>query len=115
MYGIFVRTLHGFEQKPLFRRHLRVERFRAVRIAVRPAHEIIHAHAEEIRERDEHGAVDIRYELENTFFMPIHLLVVDVYYALPFGKIYGFVKDTNGKKYVVDGMLGIGEDKSTRM
>ena len=67
------------------------------------------------RIRDEHGAVDIRYELENTFYMPIHLLVVDVYYALPFGKIYGFVKDTNGKKYVVDGMLGIGEDKSTRM
>ena len=43
------------------------------------------------------------------------VLVVDTYYALPFGKIYGYVKDVNGKKYVVDGMLGIGEDKSTRM
>ena len=65
--------------------------------------------------RDEHGAVNIRFEIANTFYMPIHALVVDVYYALPFGKIYGFVKDTNGKKYVVDGMLGVGEDKSTRM
>lgn len=47
--------------------------------------------------------------------MPIHLLVVDVYYALPFGRIYGYVKDTEGRKYTVDGMLGIGEDKTTRM
>lgn len=27
----------------------------------------------------------------------MHFLVIDVYYALPFGKIYGYVKDTNGK------------------
>ena len=67
------------------------------------------------RVHDEHGCVDIRFEITDTFYMPMHFLVVDVYYALPFGKIYGFVKDTNGKKYVVDGMLGIGEDKSTRM
>ena len=67
------------------------------------------------RIHDEHGCVDIRFEITDTFFMPMHFLVVDVYYALPFGKIYGYVKDTNGKKYVVDGMLGIGEDKSTRM
>lgn len=67
------------------------------------------------RIRDEHGCVDIRYELDNTFYMPIHALVIDVYYALPFGRIYGYVKDTEGRKYTVDGMLGIGEDKTTRM
>lgn len=65
--------------------------------------------------RDEHGCVDLRYEIDNVFYMPIHLLVVDVYYALPFGRIYGYVKDTEGRKYTVDGMLGIGEDKTTRM
>ena len=67
------------------------------------------------RVHDDYGCVDIRFEIENTFYMPIHLLVVDIYYALPFGKIYGYVKDVNGKKYVVDGMLGVGEDKFTRM
>lgn len=65
--------------------------------------------------KDEHGCVDIRYEIENVFYMPIKALVIDVYYALPFGKIYGYVTDTNGKKYIVDGMTGIGEDKRTRM
>ena len=65
--------------------------------------------------RDEHGCVDLRFEIDDVFYMPIHLVVVDVYYALPFGRIYGYVKDTEGRKYVVDGMLGIGEDKSTRM
>ena len=35
--------------------------------------------------------------------------------ALPFGYISGYVTDTNGKRYTVDGMLGIGEDKTTRM
>ncbi len=65
--------------------------------------------------KDEHGCVDIRFEIADVFKMPIHALVVDVKYDLPFGKIYGFVTDTNGKKYVVDGMTGIGEDKTTRM
>ncbi len=65
--------------------------------------------------KDEHGCVDIRFEIEDTFRMPIKPIVVYVDYDLPFGKIYGFVKDTNGKKYVVDGMTGIGEDKTTYM
>lgn len=58
------------------------------------------------------GIVDITYKINKVFYMPIPLMC---YYALPFGKIYGYVTDTNGKKYTVDGMLGIGEDKSTRM
>lgn len=65
--------------------------------------------------KDEFGLVDIRFEIEKTFYMPVHLLVIDIYYALPYGKIYGYVTDTNGKRYVVDGMTGIGEDKTTRM
>ncbi len=58
------------------------------------------------------GLVDVTFKLHNTFYMPIPLMC---YYALPFGELSGYVTDTNGKKYVLDGMLGIGEDKSTRM
>lgn len=65
--------------------------------------------------KDDHNCVDIKFEIEDVFKMPIHALVVDVKYDLPFGKISGYVKDTNGKKYIVDGMTGIGEDKTTRM
>ena len=45
----------------------------------------------------------------------MHLLVLDIYYALPFGKVFGYIKDVNDKTYIVDGMLGIGEDKTTRI
>lgn len=58
------------------------------------------------------GIVDIKFEIDQVFYMPIPLLC---YYALPYGKISGYVTDTNGKKYVVDGMIGIGEDKTTHM
>lgn len=61
------------------------------------------------------GIVDVKFEIKDVFYMPIHLGLVDVYYALPYGNISGYVTDTNGKRYVVDGMLGIGEDKTTRI
>lgn len=65
--------------------------------------------------RDKYGYVDIVFEIDDTYEMPIHLGVIDVSYYLPFGKLYGFVKDENNRKYVVDDMTGIGEDKSTRL
>ena len=58
------------------------------------------------------GIVDLKFEIKQVFYMPIPLLC---YYALPYGTISGYVTDTNGKKYVVDGMIGIGEDKTTHM
>ena len=65
--------------------------------------------------RDEYGKVDLKFEIENVFYMPMHFVVLDVYYALPFGRIYGTVEDTNGKVYTLNGAYGIGEDKTTRM
>lgn len=65
--------------------------------------------------RDEYGKVDLRFELDNVFYVPMHFLVVDVYYALPFGRIYGKVEDTLGRVYNLNGVQGIGEDKTTRM
>ncbi len=61
------------------------------------------------------GIVDVTFKIDKVFYMPVHVGVVDVYYALPYGTIYGYVTDENGKKYIVDGMTGIGEDKTTRI
>ncbi len=61
------------------------------------------------------GLVDVTFNISKVFYMPIHALVIECYYALPYGTIKGYITDTNGKKYIVDGMLGIGEDKTTRM
>ncbi len=64
---------------------------------------------------DEFGMVDITFEIADVFYLPIHAIVIDAYYALPYGKIYGYVKNEAGKVFNVDGMLGIGENKTTRM
>ncbi len=68
-----------------------------------------------IVDEKEEGIVDVKFEIKDVYYMPIHLGLVDVYYALPYGIISGYVTDTEGKKYVVDGMTGIGEDKATRI
>lgn len=66
---------------------------------------------------DESGLdiVNVTFKIKRTFYMPIHLLFVDCYYALPFGTVHGYVTDTEGRRYDVDGMIGVGEDKTTRM
>ncbi len=58
------------------------------------------------------GLVDVTFKIDKVFYMPIPLMC---YYALPFGVISGYITDTNGKKYVLDGMTAVGEDKTTRM
>ncbi|UKI14705.1 MAG: hypothetical protein L6V85_01375 [Clostridiales bacterium] len=61
------------------------------------------------------GTRACRYHFQNrqrVFICPFPWLFIT---PLPYGKIYGYVTDTNGKKYTVDGMVGIGEDKTTRI
>ncbi len=64
---------------------------------------------------DDNGKVEVFFDMRKDFKMMLHLLVVDISYRLPYGYVKGFVTDTNGKKYIVDGMTGIGEDKTTRI
>lgn len=59
------------------------------------------------------GIVDVTFTFNTAFKMPTPSFIT--YYILPFGTISGYVTDTNGKKYVLDGMLGIGEDKTTNI
>lgn len=59
--------------------------------------------------------VNLTYNIGDAFYMPIHVLVVDVYYELSYGTVSGFVTDTNGKKYFLNNMAGIAEDRSTRV
>ena len=68
-----------------------------------------------VTDEDGKGLVDVTFKINRVFYMPIHALVIDCYYALPYGTLSGYVTDTNGKQYRLDGMLGIGEDKTTRM
>lgn len=65
--------------------------------------------------KDEHGKVDVKFVVEDTFKIVLNVGIIMMKYYLPFGKIYGKVVDINGKEYNLDGMMGIGEDKTTKM
>lgn len=65
--------------------------------------------------KDEHGKVDLKFVMEDTFKMVLNIGIIMIKYYLPFGKVYGKVVDINDKEYVFDGTAGIGEDKTTKM
>lgn len=65
------------------------------------------------RVRDEHGMVDLEYVIRDIFRMQTHLKpLVNIDYFIAFGEISGFVLGEDGQKYELDGMAGIGEDKT---
>ena len=65
--------------------------------------------------KDEYGHVDLSYTIDDVLPIVLHLGIIDLAYYLTFGIIKGTLKDLNGKVYTLDGMLGIGEDKTTRI
>jgi hypothetical protein len=64
--------------------------------------------------KDDYGMVDITFDIGDKYAMLVHAGVIDIRYFVTFGSIKGFVLDTDGKKYILDGMSGIGEDKTLR-
>lgn len=61
---------------------------------------------------DEHGMVDLKFKVYNLNAMVLHALVVNIDYYITFGELEGYLLDEQGNKYVLDGMIGLGEDKS---
>lgn len=64
---------------------------------------------------DDYKTVEVIFDMKKDFKMMLHLGIADISYRLPFGYVKGFVTDTNGKRYNVGGMTGIGEDKTTKI
>ncbi len=62
--------------------------------------------------QDEHGMVDLTFDIGDEFLMRVAAKVIDIDYHITFGTLSGYVCDPDGNKYVLDGMTGIGEDKS---
>ncbi len=63
--------------------------------------------------KDVYGMVDVIFDIGDECFIdmvaPPFLIVK---YHITFGEISGYVLDEDGNKYILDGMCGIGEDKS---
>ncbi|MBQ7637797.1 MAG: DUF2804 domain-containing protein [Clostridia bacterium] len=61
---------------------------------------------------DEHGMVDLWFDIGDEFLMKLNAALIVIDYHITFGSLRGYVCDPKGNKYVLDGMVGIGEDKS---
>ena len=62
--------------------------------------------------KDEHDMVNLTFKVFNLNAMITHAVLVNIDYYITFGELQGYVRDEDGKKYVLDGMLGMGEDKT---
>ena len=65
--------------------------------------------------KDKYGKVNLEFNIKRSFKMNMHALILDIKYDLSFGTLKGYLKNTNGEKFIVDGLLGIAEDKTTRL
>ena len=61
---------------------------------------------------DDHGMVDLTFDIGDEFLMKLNVGVVRIDYHITFGKLSGYVCDPRGNKYILDGMNGVGDDKS---
>lgn len=62
--------------------------------------------------RDEHDMVNIKFKVYGMSPMILHAVVVNIDYYIVFGVLEGYVRDEEGNKYILDGMMGMGEDKT---
>lgn len=62
--------------------------------------------------KDEHDMVNLKFKVYGMNPMVMHAVVVNIDYYVVWGELEGYLRDEDGKKYVLDGMMGIGEDKT---
>ena len=61
---------------------------------------------------DEHDMVRIRFTVQGISPMILHAGVISIDYYVAFGELGGYVRDEDGTMYILDGMMGMGEDKT---
>lgn len=64
--------------------------------------------------KDEHDMVNVTFDIGDMYRMETHAGIIDINYHVAFGEIKGYIRDTDGTRYLLDGMMGMGEDKSLR-
>ncbi|MGI6204634.1 MAG: DUF2804 domain-containing protein [Anaerovoracaceae bacterium] len=64
------------------------------------------------RVSDDHDMVDVRFEVRGVAPTVLHAGLVNIDYFIVFGEAYGYVRDEEGRRYILDGIQAIGEDKS---
>lgn len=62
--------------------------------------------------KDQHDMVNLKFKVYTLNAMLLHAVAVNIDYYITFGELEGYLRDENGKKYILDGLTGIGEDKT---
>ena len=62
--------------------------------------------------RDDYDMVNLKFKVFGINPMIMHALVVNIDYYVAWGELEGYIRDEDGNKYVLDGMMGMGEDKT---
>ena len=63
---------------------------------------------------DQYGMVKVYFDITDEHLMRVPAGVIDINYHVDFGTLRGYICKPDGTKIVLDGMTGIGEDKSLR-
>ena len=64
---------------------------------------------------DKYGAVNILFEIDDSYKLIKGFGLHSTKYIAPFGRIKGWAKDLSGTKIVLDGLTGMGEDITVDM
>lgn len=65
--------------------------------------------------KDEYDMVNITFDIGDMYRMETHAGIIDIDYHVAFGELKGYIRDTDGTKYILDGMMGMGEDKNLKL
>jgi len=56
--------------------------------------------------------VNLKFKVRAINPMVVHALVVNIDYYVAWGELEGYIRDEDDKKYILHGMMGMGEDKT---
>ena len=62
--------------------------------------------------KDEFDMVNLKFKVYGINPMILHAGIVNIDYYVTWGELEGYLRDEDGTKYVLDGMMGMGEDKT---
>jgi len=65
-----------------------------------------------ITDKHDTGMVNLKFKVYNMNPMIMHAGVVNIDYYISYGELEGYLLDEDGNKIVLDGMFGMGEDKT---